>query len=172
MTLSTFDNNDEGWILAGGNLYWNNSGGNPGGFIVAEDSINTYMNIAAPPKFLGNLSNFNGGTISFDAIEMENILEPYPSFGLITITSNSNSVSKDLAPDPLPWSWTHYSTTLSAEEWGVSEFEWKEILSNVTEITINLESGMFVGAETVGVDNIMLKSNPVCTPAINLLLIP
>ncbi len=37
----------------------------------------------------------------------------------------------------------------------------ESILSNVTELRIYLESGWWVGAETVGVDNITLNSVPI-----------
>ena len=158
---SMFEDDEEGWTLRGGSLSWNDSGGNPGGFIIAEDVINTNMIILAPPKFLGNLLEFENGTISFDAIELENVSDPWHTFGVVTITSDAGSISKDLAPGPLRWVWTHYSGILSAAEWGVSDSEWKAILSNVTEITINLESGWFVGAETVGIDNIIVNSEPI-----------
>jgi hypothetical protein len=157
---SSFEDDEEGWTLRGGSLSWNDSGGNPGGFIIAEDVIDTNMDILAPPKFLGNLLEFENGTISFDAIELENVSDPWHTFGVVTITSDAGSISKDLAPGPLRWVWTHYSGILSAAEWGVSDSEWKAILSNVTEITINIESGWFVGAETVGVDNIIVDSDP------------
>ena len=158
---SSFEDDGEGWTLRGGSLSWKDSSGNPGGFIIAEDLINTNMDILAPPKFLGNLLEFENGTISFDAIELENVSDPWHTFGVVTITSDAGSISKDLAPGPLRWVWTHYAGILSAAEWGVSDSEWKAILSNVTEITINVESGWFVGAETVGIDNVIVNSDPI-----------
>jgi len=159
---SPFDVDEDGWTLTGGDLSWSNSEETPGGFIEAKDSTNTNMYISAPSKFLGNLWEFENGTISFDATELENEAGTWDKFGVVTFTGGSVPISKDLALDPLPsvW-WTHYSAILSADEWGVSNSEWKAILSNVTELTITLESGSSVGAETVGVDNIVVNSVPI-----------
>lgn len=158
---SSFEANNEGWTLSGGELIWSDSGGNPGGYIIAKDTINTTMELEAPAKFLGNWSAFENGIISFDAIEIENPYGPWSTFGTITITGDTGSVSKDLAPDPLPSSWTHYSAKLTAEEWGVSSSDWTAILNNVTTLEIDIESGSIVAAETVGVDNIAVNAVPI-----------
>ena len=158
---SSFNSDDDGWTLSGGNFSWSESGGNPNGFIISEDTISTLMYISAPSKFLGDLLEYDNGIISFDAIEMENTRAARDEFGIITIYSNELSVSKDLAADSLTWEWTTFSAILSADDWGVSQSEWEEILSNVTEIRITIESGYYLGAETVGVDNVMISTVPI-----------
>jgi hypothetical protein len=66
---STFDSDAEGWTvnLDGTNLTWHATGGNPGGFISAEDNpVGVTWYFLAPAKFLGNQSSQFGLTLCFD----------------------------------------------------------------------------------------------------------
>lgn len=70
---SDFSTNADGWTTPGafsGVLNYNASGGNPGGFVSASDPFSAgppiYWYYQAPAKFLGNLSTYYNGTLSFD----------------------------------------------------------------------------------------------------------
>jgi hypothetical protein len=64
---STFDTGLEGWTATGGLLQYSSAGGNPSGFLSLTDNMNDYMTVFAPMPYSGNLLGFLGGTLSFDA---------------------------------------------------------------------------------------------------------
>jgi hypothetical protein len=158
---STFDTNLDGWTVINGATYtWVSSGGNPGGYLQATDTASTDMlAVAASPKFTGNLSSFNGGTLSFDAklIGLKQSANTYPGFGRVTLSDGTNSYTVDLASSPITSSWLTYSAIFNYTTWGLaSETAWKTFISNITNITVNLETHS--GAhETVGLDNFRLR---------------
>jgi hypothetical protein len=68
---STFDAGDESWRLVStldydGPVTWTDTGGNPGGFIYGQDPDTGAFGFGAPSKFLGNVSDAYGETLSFD----------------------------------------------------------------------------------------------------------
>jgi hypothetical protein len=66
---STFDEGDENWWIFGDgtNLTHHASGGNPGGFISADDkSLSESWWFVSPGPWSGDWNIFLGGTISFD----------------------------------------------------------------------------------------------------------
>jgi hypothetical protein len=167
---STFDTGLDGWTVIDGVTYtWVSSGGNSGGYLQATDTASTDMlAVAASPKFTGNLSSFNGGTLSFDArlIALKQSANTYPGFGRVTLWSGATSYMIDLASSPITSSWLTYSATFDYLTWGLSKTAWLSFISNITKITINLEthSGPY---EVVGLDNFRLR---VPEPATVLLL--
>src|SRR6056297_1810971 len=65
---STFDTDSEGWSTDkdARNFRWESSGGNPGGFIAADDiGTGQYWRFAAPNDYLGDLSAYYGQTLSY-----------------------------------------------------------------------------------------------------------
>lgn len=157
-TRSEFSIGVEDWTGSGGNLVYINDG-NSGGFLRLDDTQNTEMSLSAPSKFLGDLSFFKDGILSFDATEFSNRpAGTFSSFGEVTLSSSADSITVDLAPEPdapIKDIWTTYSIKLSATEWGVSEARWEALLADITSININLESGAQI-QESVGFDNFVL----------------
>ena len=96
--LSTFDTGTEGWSALDQQTgdytaSWTSTGGNPGGFLQGNESIarggTGYF--IAPSKFLGNLSAFAGGTLTYDL----NVITgtDYFSDVDVIISGGANSVS-------------------------------------------------------------------------------
>lgn len=51
--VSDFEAGNDGWGVEGGHLYFNNAGGNPGGFFEFQDDVDGAGTFMAPAKFLG-----------------------------------------------------------------------------------------------------------------------
>lgn len=158
--VSTFDSGLEGWTNggSGADVTWETTGGNPGGFArFVNNWGDTYIGLA-PPKFLGNLSSFDGGTVSFDVKAIQpSTLPPQigSGFGRITIKGGGYNATHDYAPDPTPpqATWSTYSVPLTAAEWGTTQNVWEAILADVTYIDIVLEP---VEGASIGFDNFKL----------------
>lgn len=154
---STFSSGLEGWTGTGGTVSWSSTGGNPGGFLQQVDtgpfSPPIGMYVSAPAAFLGNLSAYIGGVLSFDSILLSATATNWPFFGLLTIRSGASSVSADFAaPGQPPMTWTTYSGTLDAATFGTTTANFATIMGNVTAIELVLESNFGV-VETMGLDN-------------------
>ena len=170
---STFDTDDEGWTVTAGATSHQLSGGNPGGYLLFTDTAGGNYSGFAPAKFLGDLSAFDGGVISFDA---KAILVQNPTFGqefgVIEIYSGTDFVRRDLAPDPPPWPnpvWTTYSRPMTASAWGESQTDWLALLGNVTKIRVVLEA--YNDIDKTGFDNFEISgADPIPEPSTMLLL--
>ena len=155
---ASFDSSLEGWTAQNADYSWQSSGGNPGGYLQVID-LPSPMYVSAPSAFLGNLSGYNNGIISFDIKEFSrNSDDFYVPFGEITIAGASTSVTYDTTTQRAQSSWTNYSVSLNASVWGKTETEWLNLLSNVTSISVMLESANQTG-EYVGFDNFTIASN-------------
>lgn len=151
-----FDTGDQGWTAAlGGGLTWTATGGNGGGYLQVADTSNDDFVIVAPASALGNWSALLGGTIGFDARNINSDAADWPTFGEVTL----NGVTIDLIaagsppPDGL---WHHYEVPLTTAVWGAGL---PALLANVTSLTIRGEFHNGV-SEVVGFDNITISAVP------------
>jgi hypothetical protein len=161
---STFGTDAEGWIgIPGeGSVSYSATGGNPGGHIRVTDigvGGGLGSGAIAPSQFLGDLSAFDGGLLSYDMATFAGGGSTFGIFGTVQITGSGMSASFDVAVTGPPFGvWQSFSAPLAAASWGVSEVEWASILSDVTEIAFSTDA--FDGPETIGVDNFTLASTP------------
>lgn len=162
--LSTFDTDLEGWTGTNVNLAHAAAGGNPGGFMRATDPDALTMQCRAPVAFMGDLSSYDGGTISFDAIELGGAFVDIPIFGNITISDGVNTAALDIAAGGPVASWTPYSGAFDATTWGVAPATWSTLIANVTSMTLDLEYNSVVGGDDVGIDNFSLRAAPIPQP--------
>lgn len=156
-----FDNGDQGWTVSnGGTLTYRASGGNGGGFLEIVDTTSDDFLINSPAGSLGNLSAFLGGTLRFDAKNINGDSPDYGDFGRVTITPSSGApLSLVIAPFgslPNDGAWHTFSVTLSSAVWGASL---PSVLANVSSISIKPEFHIGV-SETVGVDNVVISAVP------------
>lgn len=153
---STFDTGLEGWTTSsGGSITYSAVGGNPGGYLQQIDLDLQDMFIIAPPAFLGNLTGFQEGTLSFDVRQIVGTAD-YDPFGIVIIRNGANFVAADIVTSGFPGSeWSTQSVILNASSFGTTPDFFSSIMSNVTALEITLESqfGVF---ETVGLDNMQL----------------
>jgi hypothetical protein len=116
------------------------------------------------PDFLGDLTAFDGGTLSFDMATFAGGGPTFPSFGNLRIQGGGLVATNDVAASAPVGGWQNYSTAFDAASWGVSSADWLTILSNVTLFGIPTDA--FDGADTIGIDNVTLSAiNPVPVPA-------
>jgi len=176
---STFDTGADGWTgvtsLIGSPSWpitttgviptFSGSDGNPAGSIRLSDSTDHWTYFRAPAQFLGNLSIFEGGTLSFDsrtvvggsvANEAEVVLM---GAGLVLVHESRST---------LPETWTRISVPLVASAWRVSDTfngpvatpqQMAAVLSNLQELWINAEYYTPL-VETIGLDNVTLAPVP------------
>ena len=156
---STFDADLEGWTTSvGGDLAFVSTGGNGGGFLQQTDLDLSDMFVSAPAKFLGDLSSFLNGTLSFDARQVSGNGEKYAPFGFVTIFNGGNAISADIAgPEAPAIDWTTFTVTLDAASFGTTSAAVADVLSNVTMMMVQLESQIGV-VEVTGMDNFRLVS--------------
>lgn len=163
--ISSFDSDLDGWTTDNSGTFQHMpSGGNPGGFLFLDNDESTIAHLFAPSKFLGDLSSFDGGTISFDGSLLGSggtFFEGVDDYGVIVITGTAGMASLDLVPGgatPSLNSWATYSASLDASTWGVSQANWDAIISDVTSVQLGVE-GLF-GDEIQGIDNVRITAVP------------
>ena len=164
MISSTFDTGAEGWSALDqtGHDYtasWQSTGGNPGGFLQGTENIalggTGYF--IAPSKFLGNLSAFAGGTLTYNLKVIQG--SAYFSDVDVIISSAANSVSWTSNINPVGDGWVTFQVQLNQANFGSNL---ASILPNVTEFQIR---GEFInGAEEEGLDNVLLSTPAVPGP--------
>ncbi|MFG6430806.1 PEP-CTERM sorting domain-containing protein [Roseateles sp. LYH14W] len=161
-----FDTGDEGWTTpvapVGGTQTWQASGGNGGGWLQVEDlDGNSDILLTAPAAWLGDWSTYLGGTLSFDARNVNGASTDWAGFGEVRITGAAGSVLLDIVPAGLPpvgGGWARYSVSLTpAADWRGASLA--SVLANVTSLTINGEFHAGPG-EVVGFDNIQVTAVP------------
>jgi hypothetical protein len=172
MTITnSFDADAQGWAgnPGQGSLAWVAAGGNPGGHIQISDIGVTTNNgfgsgALAGPDFLGDLTAFDGGTLSFDMATFAGGGATFESFGNLQIQGGGLVATTDVAASAPAGGWQNYSTSFDATSWGVSTADWLTILSDVA--LFGFPTDAFDGADTIGVDNVALSTiNPVPVPA-------
>lgn len=162
--VTSFDSNLEGWTATGGALAYVPTGGNPSGYLSLTDNTNSWMTVFAPSAYHGNLSGFMGGTLTFDVKNLSGAtpnLVRDPKFGTITITGSNGSASLVLGGTgnpPADGIWHTYSTVINPGLW---TGDLVNALTNVTQLSIVLESNETVPAEINGFDNFRIAAVPV-----------
>jgi hypothetical protein len=155
---SSFDTDAEGWFAldAVGHDYtanWQSSGGNPGGYLqgIETDPNGGTGYFIAPSKFLGDLSSYSGGTLSYQLDVISGT--DYFSDADVIISNGSSSVSWTPNINPVGMGWYNFQVPLNEATFGSGL---ASILSDVTELQIRGE--FITGAEVEGLDNVMLSS--------------
>lgn len=174
MITSTFDVNDDGWTaqVGEGEITYQATGGNPGGFLSIQDVGPASYVVYPPSKFKGDLSQFDGGLLSYDIIVI------YPTtplasvgsgFGRIQLEGGGSNATFDYAPYPSVPSfdfWKTYYVPMTAEAWHTTPENWATVLSDVTNFHITFD--LIPGEDTIGLDNFKLA--PIPEPTTILLL--
>jgi hypothetical protein len=103
---STFDTGAEGWNAVDPTgdytASWQSTGGNPGGFLLGTETnpLGGTGYFIAPSKFLGNLSAYAGGTLTYD-LKVISGTDYFNDVDVI-ISNGANSVSPGLRIST-PW---------------------------------------------------------------------
>lgn len=167
--ISTFADGDEGWLVDGGLINLED------GYIsVRENRAYHTMTLIAPGKFLGDLTGYLNGELSFDVANLNKITPEVNEFGTVTITGTGGSVSYTLGGFGVPaitGEWTTLSAALISDVWDVNL---ASVLSNVTAIKITMEYTGSSQGDLVGFDNFSITAGsqqPVPEPGTLLLMV-
>lgn len=156
----TFDSDLQGWsVLDGGTPAWIATGGQAGGYLQITDVTGGDLMAVLPAAGLGNWSAYLGGSISFDARNVNGDSPDWPTFGLITMTSTAGTLSLDIAAagqPPADGQWHHFSVPLTVAVWGANL---PNVLANLNGLTIGGEFHNGI-SEVVGFDNIQVSAVP------------
>ena len=167
---STFDADLDGWTKApgsdsGSTLTWVGSGGNPGGYLrYNEAAQGSGDRVAAPAKFLGNMSAYVGGTFAMD--RLTNILSnPVTANDDIRLIGGGFTLRYDLPfPGLNEWiteevdlrhdaGWVHVGSGIAP-----TAGEFASVMGNLT--AIHLLADFRSGVETPSFDNIRMTGIP------------
>lgn len=176
--VSTFDSGSEGWTVSDGarNLEWNSTGGNPGGFISAEEALlNNTWYFRSPNIWAGDWTSYIGGTVSFDLIDivkdqwdpnfggMHGVYYPDPPEIIIAMDTD-NVVFWEADIVPISSDWTSFQIQLLESDASFSSTttaSFETIMENVSRLAIRGE--YFRLDDKEGLDNVMV--NPIPIPA-------
>ncbi len=166
---STFDIDAEGWLIAGdatsGAPTYVATGGNPGGFIQANDSVSGGVwYFDAPNMFLGDLSGALSQSLSFDLKQTGS----GPQFNSSDVILNGGGleVRFDAASNPLPvGDWVSYSVILDETVgWtkggaAATQADMLTVLGSLSRLRIR---GEFISGSDIGrLDNVSVQVVPV-----------
>jgi len=154
----TFDKNDEGWVVAGGNSDrpdHDSEGGNLDGHIYSTSPRLRYW--TAPSGLKGDFSDAYGGRLSFDL----NTTVWHDTVALVELEGGGAKIVFN-GEYPVRRDWTNFNILLDEkEDWIVekskraTESDIRKVLSNVTQLRIR--AGFCGGKSTCGLDNVSLS---------------
>jgi hypothetical protein len=155
--VSTFDSGSEGWTGSDSTgdwtAQWISSGGNPGGYMRGSETISLGGTgyFIAPASWGGNLTQYIGGTLSFDEKVFQGSdplvdydVKIYSGPSDLVWTSGTSLITSDWVTHQVQLTSANFHGNLSA------------VLSNVTAIWIRGE--LITGPEQEGLDNVRLES--------------
>lgn len=162
-SAASFDADAEGWTSSnGGTQTWEASGGNSGGWLRVVDVTGDDFLLNAPATWRGNWTVFLGGTLSFDALNVNNESPDWAPFGEVTLTGTAGSVVLDAVAanqPPADGLWHRYTVQLSPGAGWSGTASLAAVLANVTAVTIKGEFHAGI-TEIVGMDNITVSAVP------------
>src|SRR6266536_3427464 len=162
--ISTFETDLECWTVDRGQFGWSATQGDPGGCLLASNApAPAYALAVAPAKFHGDWTSFNGrGTLSYShkifsiGGGMTFTFAPY----LITISGPGGLATWTNGTPTSITEWTTVSAPITSSAWRLTSGSWSGLLSNVTNLLIQIEQVGNVPAnapaDVSGIDNVML----------------
>lgn len=154
---SFFNTDDELWRTANDakNLTWISEGGNPGGFLEAEDiSDGRIWYFKTPESWAGDWRNYK--KLSFD-LKQSSSTSPIVLDDVIVIGKNGNRLTWK-GERPPSTSWTSYTLPLDNTTFKVTQRKFNGVMRNVQEVLIR---GEFIGGyDKAGLDNVVLSETP------------
>lgn len=148
--------------LATGPVSWSAAGGDPGGHITAADPSGACYYFQAPEAFTGDLSSYEGGTLSYSVLV--SIANYGLERGVLLVGTNGVTLSGPL-PLPAVGVWDRRSLTLERSSFRLgtqngsvpSQAQFEAVLSSVAAVHIPAEYGSQI-VEVVSLDSVMLRS--------------
>ena len=162
---SSFDDDAHGWTTNADamDLTLETEGGNPGGFLQAEDSPSgaTWYWVS-PAAWAGDRSDVAGGSLRFDQIQSSTD-NPYDDVDVVLV-GNDGTALTFVHGQPPGTEWTSYALSLTDDGWydeffaPAADGAVAEVLGDLASIQIRGEFKEF--ADTGGLDNVVLSPEP------------
>lgn len=158
--LSTFDSSGESWRITAGcdSFGFDDSRGNPPGSISYVDQTgggDKYF--VSPLGWGGDWSAYKNGTLQYD-IKFLSGSGVFKVLADVVIRSSGDYLSQQFITTQ-PSDWTHYTVSLTAAAFGVSEKYFDSIMAQVDSVDIRGE--FLVGPESGALDNVRLTAVPI-----------
>ena len=177
---STFDTNDEGWVILSlaslsSNDYrtigffttgYSPNGGNPGGFIYSNSHPGDFV-FASPGTFIGDRSSAIGTTFSYDIMHSGAV--DYQTTDVFFFGRNGQKLLWEASSPLIPSStWMTVSFSLApSPEWHLNTTtglmptlaDFQGVFGQLDSIVIRGRYSQF-GGETTAIDNVMLVPEP------------
>ena len=159
--VSTFDADAQGWSTDkdARNFRWETDGGNPGGFIAADDiGTGQYWRFDAPAAYLGDKSGSYGQTLSYD-IRQLGIVGTVTNQPDVRLVGGGVTIEYRFGVAPTG-EWSGFSVQIEAGAgWtrgaqDATESDIRAVLADLTHLSIRGEYR--VGADAAGLDNVSM----------------
>lgn len=175
---STFETDSEGWIVADWNnpdlsaivgtyaVAWNESGGNPGGYISASDPSGQWFWFSAPAKFLGNQSAAFGSSLQYDVFVDPTAGRPFP---VVMLTGDGQRLFFEGGSPTAAFA--SYSVPMTPKGWRLNDWQggaeptdlqMQTVLGSLDGLYIS--GDWFAGDEVAGLDNVRFGTEPSVVP--------
>lgn len=161
---SDFTNSTEGWTGSHPSVAIGHqaTGGASGGHLRGQASGAVWA-FVSPEAWAGDWSSYL--VLRFDLAITSGQYADEETAGIVEIEGTNGQTMTWTGPTPL-WSWTRYEISLTPAAFGVNQATFDAILADVAELRI---LGEFTNVnEVVGLDEVVLTSNPVQVFATNL----
>ncbi len=164
---STFDTGTDGWGLVVSTI-WTPEQGNPGGCLLGsiDEPTNTTSVAFAPPAFLGSWTALDGvGELRYDYRRLSNGGGTVITFVPATVAIKGGTAmpgSQAVWHGPVvtgPSPWMTFTVPIAESAWIVNSGTWDDILSNVSELSIQIElvSSTDAPDDKNTIDNVILE---------------
>jgi hypothetical protein len=160
--VAEFTAGSEDWSVAreGSNLRPEHvlTGGNPDGWLRVRETANSV--VVASPRFIGDLTRFEGGMVWFDAKLQSAAGKSPAAFGVLTLSNGTTAIRQTLyhpkTARPAE-GWSRFSGRLSPDAFATDEKTFREVLAGVVRMTLSLDVYVDV-KDIVGADNFTLQA--------------
>lgn len=165
--ISTFDTGTDGWTWVSelnAAFTWENSGGNPGGYIRYDDNKDTgpVSGIYAPADYLGDWQTPNITYLTYETKVFST--GSIASLGHYQVwISGPGGSAKWIGPNPeaTAGDWLFIEVPIIESQWTMQSGSWDDLLPNITELYIHMEYySNWTSFEIVGIDNVSLNETP------------
>ena len=153
---STFDNGHENWLVSGdaesGLPNYSTDGGNPGGFIYAEDkAVGGVWYWFAPEKFYGNRSSYYGQHLSFE-LKQSATKDQFDDDDIILVAGKMQLVYKTAKNPGLQW--TSYKVVLGESAGWINKNTGKDATKEEIYNVLAHLNGLYIRGEYVVGDDV------------------
>lgn len=157
-------------IVAAHQLTWHEAGGDPAGYVSHHDVTNQCAFFVAPASWLGDLSAYAGGTLTFSLTSTE---RDWSGSDVVVLIGAGRVICHELPQlPPAPPAWGRYIVPLTAGAFRynsaagavVSVADFAAVLADVDALMLPAEFGAEI-EETVGLDSVRLVPPASAAPA-------